>query len=191
MANTRQIFIMLVVLVLLGTAGVVWSRNGSLNVFKEKDKDTSLVQATNSQPSVSESSSEDEQKKEDEKIRDDNDKGRNEREDIEDDDRDGDEDDDEGSASPTSQTTSGNPSASLGSYTAAQVAAHANQSSCWSIIDSNVYDLTAWISKHPGGEGAILGLCGKDGTSAFHDQHGTKTKQANILASMKIGALVK
>lgn len=189
MANTKQIFIMLVVLVLLGTAGVVWSRNGSLSVFKEKDKDTSFAQADDSQSSTPESSHEDEQKEENEKIRDNDEEG-DKREDIEDDDGD-DENEDEGSTTQTSQTTSDNSTASLKSYTAIQVAAHANQSSCWSIIDSNVYDLTAWISKHPGGEGAILGLCGKDGTALFHGEHGTNAKQANILTSMKIGMLVK
>src|SRR3989344_9036706 len=56
-------------------------------------------------------------------------------------------------------------------YTIVQVATHKDASSCWTVIDSNVYDLTKWIPQHPGGEKAILGLCGKDGSAAFHGQH--------------------
>jgi cytochrome b involved in lipid metabolism len=76
-------------------------------------------------------------------------------------------------------------------YTAADVAAHADVSSCWSIIDGNVYDLSSWISQHPGGEQAILSLCGKDGSAIFHGQHGDAQKQADILATMKIGVFAQ
>ncbi len=89
---------------------------------------------------------------------------------------------------PSGGTTAA-PTASL--FTMAQVTTHNSATSCWSIIDGNVYDLTAWISKHPGGERAILGLCGKDGTAAFHGQHGDAKRQADILATMKMGALAQ
>jgi|SRR3989344_981385 len=75
--------------------------------------------------------------------------------------------------------------------TAAVVATHNTSASCWSIIDGNVYDLTSWISKHPGGQAAIKGLCGHDGTAAFHGQHGDAQKQADLLVTMKIGVLVQ
>jgi len=35
------------------------------------------------------------------------------------------------------------------------------------IISGNVYDLTRYISIHPGGAGEIIPYCGKDGTIAF------------------------
>ena len=89
---------------------------------------------------------------------------------------------------PATDTTTGT---SAGTYTAAQVATHKDATSCWSIIDGNVYDLTKWIPQHPGGERAILGLCGKDGTAAFHGQHDDAKKQADILATMKIGVVTK
>lgn len=94
----------------------------------------------------------------------------------------------------TTDTTSGTGTGSgttAGQYTAAEVATHNSVSSCWSIIDGNVYDLTAWIPQHPGGEQAILSLCGVDGTTAFHNQHGTRAQQANILATFKIGVLAQ
>lgn len=76
-------------------------------------------------------------------------------------------------------------------YTAAQVATHKDATSCWTIIDGNVYDLTQWIGKHPGGEQAIRSLCGVDGTVAFHGQHDDAKKQADILVTFKIGTLAQ
>lgn len=83
------------------------------------------------------------------------------------------------------------PAASGKTYTMVQVAAHASKTSCWSAIGGSVYDLTAWIGQHPGGQAAILSLCGIDGTAAFNAQHGGQGNPAQELASLKIGALVK
>lgn len=74
-------------------------------------------------------------------------------------------------------------------FTLAQILTHKDASSCWSTINEGVYDLTDWIAQHPGGEGAILSICGKDGSEAFNNQHGGKQKQADILATFKIGIL--
>lgn len=77
------------------------------------------------------------------------------------------------------------------SYTSAQVAAHSTSRNCWTSIQGNVYDLTNWISQHPGGEEAILSICGKDGTQAFEGQHGSAsdTRPKEMLATFKIGTL--
>lgn len=75
------------------------------------------------------------------------------------------------------------------SYTMAQVATHASRSSCWTAVEGQVYDLTQWIGEHPGGERAILGLCGKDGTADFNDQHGGQSRPARELASFLLGPL--
>ena len=76
-------------------------------------------------------------------------------------------------------------------YTMEKIAEHKDASSCWTTIDGNVYDLTAWISQHPGGKDAILFICGKDGADAFHGQHGMDQREADILATFKIGTLAK
>ena len=76
-------------------------------------------------------------------------------------------------------------------YTSAQVAQHADTSSCWSIIGGGVYDLTSYVSRHPGGERNILKICGKDGTRSFEGQHGGDTKPEKTLASLYIGALIQ
>ena len=77
------------------------------------------------------------------------------------------------------------------SYTANDVAKHASAKSCWSIIDGNVYDLTKWVSRHPGGSRVILGICGKDASQAFKAQHAAQARPASELAAFKIGTLRK
>lgn len=67
--------------------------------------------------------------------------------------------------------------------------AHNSSTSCWTVVNGSVYDLTKWINNHPGGEGAILSLCGKDGSEDFNEQHGGDGGPEKILASFKIGIL--
>lgn len=76
-------------------------------------------------------------------------------------------------------------------YSLADVAAHKDGTSCWTAINGEVYDLTSWIAQHPGGEGAILSICGKDGSDAFNNQHGGQGKPEAALATFKIGGLLK
>lgn len=76
-------------------------------------------------------------------------------------------------------------------FTAAQVAAHNDKTSCYSIINGTVYDLTSWIDRHPGGAKQILGICGKDGTSAFDRKHEGEPRPEQMLATFAIGSLVK
>lgn len=75
------------------------------------------------------------------------------------------------------------------SYTPAQVAKHSSSASCWTIVSKNVYDLSTFIAKHPGGAANILSLCGKDGTSKFLAQHGGQPSPTKTLAGYKIGTL--
>lgn len=71
----------------------------------------------------------------------------------------------------------------------ATVKTHASASSCWSAINGNVYDLTRWINRHPGGASVIKALCGTDGTARFTGQHGGQSAPAAALAGYKIGVL--
>jgi cytochrome b involved in lipid metabolism len=95
------------------------------------------------------------------------------------------------SPSPTSPTSTQNPTPAPtpGIYTIADVQKHATKESCWSVVDGNVYDLTTWIDRHPGGAQAILGMCGTDGSAAYHGQHGNARRPASLLVLLKIGAL--
>ena len=76
-------------------------------------------------------------------------------------------------------------------YTMAQVKANKSAAKCWSVINGNVYDLTAWIKPHPGGEGAIESLCGTDGSASFNAMHANKSKPESRLAGYLLGPLAK
>jgi hypothetical protein len=61
----------------------------------------------------------------------------------------------------------GTAQAQLSSFTLADVAKHATATDCWMILNTNkVYNLTPFISMHPGGSG-MASYCGKDGSQAF------------------------
>ncbi|MBM3261528.1 hypothetical protein FJY93_03860 [Candidatus Kaiserbacteria bacterium] len=91
----------------------------------------------------------------------------------------------------TSDTAVAENPAQPGTYTMTEVRTHNTASSCWSVVQGVVYDLTSWISKHPGGAKAIKQLCGTDGTDKFVGKHGGMEKQEMTLASFKIGILAQ
>lgn len=94
----------------------------------------------------------------------------------------------ESTAKPT-QTATPAPTAAAGSYTAAQVSQHSTGTDCWSVLNGNVYNLTPYVSSHPGGPAVIKAICGKDGSAAFAGQHAGASTPASALASYKLGAL--
>ncbi len=77
------------------------------------------------------------------------------------------------------------------SYTLAQVATHSSAASCWAAINGKVYNLTSWIRQHPGGQTAILSLCGTDGSAAFNGQHGGQARPASELAGFFLAPLAQ
>jgi hypothetical protein len=83
------------------------------------------------------------------------------------------------------------PAPTVAGYTMTQVRANNTSRSCWTVIDGVVYDLTKWISNHPGGSGAILFLCGTDGTNAFSAQHQNQARPAIRLDTYRLGPLNK
>ena len=87
------------------------------------------------------------------------------------------------------ETASSTPQSVVASYNLADVATHASQKDCWSAISGNVYNLTTWVSEHPGGEEAILSICGKDASLDFSTQHGGSKKQAELLTTFFVGIL--
>jgi cytochrome b involved in lipid metabolism len=76
-------------------------------------------------------------------------------------------------------------------YTMEEISKHNSKESCWTVIRGEVYDLTNWIDKHPGGADKILKICGKDGTDLFVKQHGGREKPEKILEDFEIGTLKK
>lgn len=77
----------------------------------------------------------------------------------------------------------------LPTYTAVDVAAHASDTDCWSIVNGYVYDFTSFINQHPGGKKAVLETCGVDASGAFNTVHGGRKRPANELEKHLIGNL--
>ncbi|XP_017136484.1 cytochrome b5 [Drosophila miranda] len=59
---------------------------------------------------------------------------------------------------------------------------------CWIIIKGNVYDVTKFLSEHPGGEDLLLEYGGKDASKAFR-QAGHSSDAEKDLKNFKIGEL--
>jgi len=95
-----------------------------------------------------------------------------------------------GPLAPTSnEGSSGSAAASTTNFSASDIAKHSSTSDCWTLIETTVYDLSAYSKEHPGGAGNIAALCGKDASSAFANQHGLARTPASVLATMAIGQL--
>lgn len=74
-------------------------------------------------------------------------------------------------------------------YTFEQVAEHAAADDAWLIYGSKVYDVTAYLEEHPGGEEVILDCLGTDATEAFDDIGHSEDAHATLEA-LCIGTLV-
>ena len=90
---------------------------------------------------------------------------------------------------PSTGPSTGNPSTANITLSFAEVKKHNSKQDCWSIVNGKVYKLTSYVAKHPGGSGVISNICGKDGTNAFANQHGSSSKPNNTLDSFLLGSL--
>jgi cytochrome b involved in lipid metabolism len=73
--------------------------------------------------------------------------------------------------------------------TSEEVLKHSTGQDCWSVINGEVYDLTSYVSEHPGGADLINAICGKDGSAAFSGEHAGASKPESILAAFALGPL--
>ncbi|PBK77212.1 cytochrome b2 [Armillaria solidipes] len=74
-------------------------------------------------------------------------------------------------------------------FTLQQVAEHSTASSCWVIIKNSVYDVTDFLSEHPGGAQIILKYAGKDATLAYEPIHPPDALERNLPSSKHLGSL--
>lgn len=77
----------------------------------------------------------------------------------------------------------------LRTFTLAQVAEHASKEDAWIVIDGGVYDITPYVTEHPGGVKAILKNAGGDATKGFKGpQHPARV--FDMIDDYKIGTIV-
>jgi hypothetical protein len=69
-----------------------------------------------------------------------------------------------------------------------EAAKHTSESSCWLMIDGNVYDVTNFLDDHPGGGELLLNATAKDATDDFEDVGHSKSAR-NDMRSYLIGTV--
>jgi len=77
---------------------------------------------------------------------------------------------------PAAEVKQPEPARELKEYSLEEVARHDKPDDCWIIINNKVYDVTPFVSQHPGGV-AVLRNVGKDSTEGF-DKIGAHKKKA-------------
>lgn len=75
-------------------------------------------------------------------------------------------------------------------YSLADVKSHNTNKSTWLVIHNNIYDVTAFLNEHPGGEEVLLEQAGKEATEAFEDV-GHSTDARELMAKYKVGELIE
>lgn len=75
-------------------------------------------------------------------------------------------------------------------YTLDTVALHASADDCWMVIEGQVYDLSAYVSRHPSNPDVILAWCGKEATNAYRTKNRGRPHSSyanDLLADFRIG----
>ncbi len=65
---------------------------------------------------------------------------------------------------PTPTTTINNPTSSI---TTLEIKKHNSATDCWIVVKGNVYDVTSYLSIHPGGSEEVIKTCGTDASVAY------------------------
>ncbi|KAJ3163504.1 hypothetical protein HDU86_000084 [Geranomyces michiganensis] len=68
---------------------------------------------------------------------------------------------------------------------------HTTKESCWLLIHGRVYDLTSFLSEHPGGQRIILKEAGRDATAAFAEVHSEDVIARTLSPRLCIGVVDK
>lgn len=71
-------------------------------------------------------------------------------------------------------------------YTFEEVAAHNTRDDLWVVYEGKVYDITAYLDEHPGGEEVVLDCAGQDATGPF-DDIGHSDDAREVLEKLLVG----
>jgi nitrate reductase (NAD(P)H) len=74
-------------------------------------------------------------------------------------------------------------------FNAREVALHNKKDDMWVIIDGNVYDVTSFLPRHPGGAEPIELYGGKDSTAEFDILHDRKVLRTHLGKSQHLGTV--
>lgn len=55
----------------------------------------------------------------------------------------------------------------LATYTRQEVAGHKKLDDCWIVVDGEVYNITSWLKRHPGGARILMHFAGEDATVSW------------------------
>ena len=72
--------------------------------------------------------------------------------------------------------------------TVEELAKHNSVDDCWCSYQGEVYDMTTYLKKHPGGQKPILACAGGDMTEVYQKYHSYLS--ISIIAKLKVGILV-
>ena len=75
------------------------------------------------------------------------------------------------------------------SYKWQEIAKHNTAKSAWVYLGDDVYDVTSFIDRHPGGRDLLLLMAGRDITDVFVSYHPFTEKPRSVLKQFKIGKL--
>lgn len=74
-------------------------------------------------------------------------------------------------------------------YSKEEVLKHNKINDCWIIVQNKVYDITAFVKKHPGGSDILMTRAGENATSFFVTKHGLDKNIIKRLEKFQIGVL--
>lgn len=70
-----------------------------------------------------------------------------------------------------------------------EIILHNTKEDCWVILFNQVYDISDFVKKHPGGAEILLSRAGEDASSFFQTRHGINSPYLKHLEKYKIGEL--
>ena len=75
-------------------------------------------------------------------------------------------------------------------YYSHEIAKHNKETDCWIILHNNIYDVTDFLSKHPGGKRAILSVAGQNATDEFEMIHPVGVIDAYLSKDSFVGQVI-
>jgi len=96
---------------------------------------------------------------------------------------------DNNNVSPSSTVDQATDNTQNPAYTLTEIISHNSADDCWSAVNGDVYDLSTWVSRHPGGSQKIINMCGTDASKNFNNMHGNSAPAKAALVLLKIGKL--